>query len=87
MQKALDLGGTIVVSKPGTYKIAATLYIGSNTEIIFGKGVFLKKVDEQGAFAQVVLNKGALTKTYNENITIDGLHVITTELTTVPILL
>ncbi|MCE4565016.1 hypothetical protein INQ51_11910 [Maribellus sp. CM-23] len=76
MQKALDLGGTIVVSQPGTYKIASTLYVGSNTEMIFGKGVFLKKVDEQGRFAQVFINKGALTKTYNEHITIKGLHVM-----------
>ncbi len=79
LQKALDLGGTIIVSKPGTYKIASTIYIGSNTEIVFGKGVFLKKVNEQGLFAQVLLNKGALTKSYNENITIDGLYIITNE--------
>ena len=76
LQKALDMGGTIIVPKPGIYKIASTLYIDSNTEIIFGKGVSLKKVDEQGAFAQVFINKGALTKTYNENITIEGLHII-----------
>lgn len=76
LQKALDLGGTIVISQQGTYKIASTLYIGSNTEIIFGKGVSLKKVDEQGRFAQVFINKGALTRTYNEHITIKGLHVI-----------
>ncbi|MCE4565015.1 hypothetical protein INQ51_11905 [Maribellus sp. CM-23] len=76
MQKALDLGGTIVVSQPGTYKIASTLYIGSNTEIIFGKDVYLKKVDEQGAFAQILINKGAITRTYNEHITVDGLHII-----------
>ena len=76
MQRALDLGGTIVVSQPGTYKIASTLYIGSNTEIIFGKGVYLKKVDEQGAFAQILINKGAITRTYNEHITVEGLHII-----------
>ncbi|MFO7588724.1 MAG: hypothetical protein R6X22_11705, partial [Gemmatimonadota bacterium] len=76
LQKALDLGGTIVVSQPGVYNIASTLYIGSNTALIFGKGVSLKKVDEQGGFAQVIINNGALTKTYDENITIEGLHII-----------
>jgi len=79
MQKAIDLGGTIVVSKPGTYKIASTLYIGSNTSLIFGNDIYLKKVNEQGLFAQVILNKGALTKSYDEHITIEGLHVITNE--------
>ncbi len=76
LQKAVDMGGTIIVSQPGTYNIASTLYIGSNTKIIFGKGVSLKKVDEQGGFAQVIINKGALTKTYDENISVEGLHII-----------
>ncbi|RIH62862.1 hypothetical protein D1164_22795 [Mariniphaga sediminis] len=76
MQKALDQGGTIVVSQPGTYKIAKTLYIGSDTELVFGKGVSLKKVDEEGRFSQVFINKGALTKKYDERITIEGLHII-----------
>ncbi len=76
LQKALDQGGTIFVSEPGTYKIASTLYVGSNTSLIFGKGVYLKKENEHGAFAQIILNKGALTKTYNENISVEGLHVI-----------
>ncbi len=76
MQKALDKGGTIVVSEPGTYKIASTLYMGSNTSLVFGKGVFLQKENEQGGFAQVIINKGALTKTYDENISVEGLHII-----------
>lgn len=36
LQKALDNTGTIVVSQPGTYKIADTVYIGSNTSLVFG---------------------------------------------------
>ncbi len=76
MQQAVDHGGTIVVSRPGTYKIAGAVYIGSNTSLIFGNGIFLKKVDEQGKFTHVFLNKGALTKTYDQNITIEGLQII-----------
>ena len=76
LQKAVDGGGTIIVSRPGVYKTAATVYIGSNTHLIFGKGVALKKVDEQGSFAQVLINKGALTKKYDEHIAVEGLHVI-----------
>lgn len=76
LQRAVDHGGTIVVNRPGTYKIAGTVYIGSNTSLIFGNGIFLQKVDEQGKFTHLFLNKGALTKTYDQNITIEGLQII-----------
>ncbi len=46
LQRALDQTGTIVVSQPGTYKIAGTVFIGSHTSVIFGHNVFLKKSDE-----------------------------------------
>lgn len=76
LQEAVDRGGTIIVSAPGTYKTAATVHVGSNTRLVFGSGVFLKKVDEQGPFAQVLINRGALTKTYDENIAVEGLHIV-----------
>ena len=49
--------------------------MGSNTSLVFGKGVFLKKVDEEGSFTQVLINKGALTKIYDEGIAVEGLHI------------
>ena len=76
LQRAVDQGGTVVVGRPGTYAMAATVYLGSHTALHFGHGVFLKKVDEQGPFSQVLLNKGALTRTWDECITVDGLHLI-----------
>lgn len=76
LQKALEYGSTITVSKPGTYKFAETVYIGSNTTLDFGNGVFIKKVDEKRVFFHIILNKGALTKTYDENIVIKGLKII-----------
>ncbi|WP_228780129.1 hypothetical protein [Aquiflexum lacus] len=76
LQKALDQGGSIHVNRPGTYKIAGTVYIGSHTSLVFGNGVFLQKVDEEGTFTHVLLNKGALTKNYDEHISIQGLHII-----------
>ncbi|MBI4892683.1 MAG: hypothetical protein HY821_18810 [Acidobacteria bacterium] len=76
LQKAVDGGGTIVVSRPGTYLIADTVLLGSHTSLIFGNNVFLKKVAEQGPFTHVLLNKGALTKTWDENITVSGLQII-----------
>jgi hypothetical protein len=76
LQRAVDQTGTIIVSQPGTYKIAGTVFLGSHTSLIFGHNVFLKKVDEQGAFSHVLLNKGALTKTYDEHISVEGLSII-----------
>ena len=76
LQRAVDQGGTIIVSLPGTYSISGTVFIGSHTSLIFGKGVFLKKVVDQEPFSHVILNKGALTKTYDENIRIEGLHIM-----------
>ncbi len=76
LQQAVDQTGTIVVSLPGSYKIAGTIYIGSNTSLVFGNAVYLKKVNEQGKFSHVIVNKGATTKTYNSHISIKGLQII-----------
>jgi hypothetical protein len=76
LQRAVDQTGTIVVSRPGTYKIAGTVFIGSNTSLTFGNNVFLKKVAEPVPFTHVLLNKGALTKTYDRHIAVVGLQVI-----------
>jgi len=75
-QLAADKEGTILITSPGVYNMAGTVYLGSNTTLIFGNNVFLKKVDEAGKFSHVFLNKGAITKTYNQNIVIDGLTII-----------
>ncbi|WP_338357796.1 hypothetical protein [Yeosuana marina] len=76
LQKAVDRQGTILCSEPGTYKMAGTVYIGSNTTLELGNGVILKKVsDEVGPFTHVILNKGALTKEYDQHIIIRGLEI------------
>ncbi|MCK9618773.1 MAG: hypothetical protein M0R21_13175 [Lentimicrobiaceae bacterium] len=76
LQRAVDQKGTITVSNPGTYKVAGTVYIGSNTVIIFGNNIYLKKVDEHGTFSHVIVNKGAVTRTYDNHISIEGLQII-----------
>lgn len=75
LQAALDCGGTILVSRPGIYRVAATVLIGSHTTLVFGNGVILRKVDEEGPFGQVILNRGALTRTLNTGISIEGLRI------------
>jgi hypothetical protein len=76
LQKAVDQTGTVVVSRPGVYKMAGTVFIGSHTSLVFGNNVFLKKVAEPDPFTHVLLNKGALTKRYDEHISVDGLQVL-----------
>lgn len=76
LQRAVDQGGTIVVCRPGIYRIAGTVYIGSDTTLIFGNGVFLKKVADPDPFSHVLLNKGALTRTYDHHIAVVGLQII-----------
>lgn len=73
LQAALDKGGTIVISKIGTYKIAGTVFIGDSTSLVFSNGTSLQKVDEKGKFGYVIINKGAYTKTFNHHISITGL--------------
>jgi hypothetical protein len=75
LQKAVDQTGTITVTEPGVYKIAGTVYLGSNTTLDFGNNVKLKKVNEQGEFSHVLINKGAAKREYDYNIVINGLEI------------
>ncbi len=76
LQRAVDEGGTILITRPGIYNIAGTVYIGSHTTLCFSQGVSLRKVAPQGAFTHVFLNRGALSGTTDYNIVIEGLHLI-----------
>ena len=82
LQAAVDKGGTINISKIGTYKIAGTVYIGDSTSLVFGDGTSLEKSAENGKYGYVFLNKGALTKTYNYHISIIGLNLKVNEVDT-----
>jgi hypothetical protein len=80
LQRAVEGGGTIVVSRPGIYLLAGTVFLGSHTTLKFGNQTFLKKVDEEGCFTHVFLNKGALTKSYDTSICIENLNLIVNEM-------
>ena len=78
LQELLDIGGTIVIDVPGIYDIDGTLYVGSDTELVCGKGVKIRKTATTGG---VIINKGALSKEYDTNITIRGLNIVCNEKT------
>ena len=80
MQAALDVGGIITVNTPGTYELNDTLKIGSNTKLICCPGVIFKKT---GNYSNVLINKGSETRTYNENIEIDGLTIEVNEISNI----
>jgi hypothetical protein len=44
LQRAVDQGGTIVVSRPGIYAVAGTVFIGSNTSLLVVNSVPKKVV-------------------------------------------
>ncbi len=69
------LGGnkTLVVSKPGVYFMDSTVYIDDYTNLIFGKGVVLQKV---AYYMVAFVNRGALTRSLNTNIKIQGLKMV-----------
>ena len=76
LQRALDVGGYVAVTEPGDYKVADTVFIGGNTVFECAPGVRLVKSDEGKRFANVILNKGALTKSWDGNIVIRGLEIV-----------
>jgi hypothetical protein len=76
LQRLVEHGGTIIVSRPGVYKLAGTVSLTSNTTLSFGNNVKIEKVNEVGAFSHVFVNKGAANRVYDRNIEIDGLSLV-----------
>lgn len=76
LQNAVLGGGEIMISEPGVYEIADQILLDDDTALHFGEGVYLKRVENPDGNGYVFINRGAYTKTYNENISIDGLKLI-----------
>lgn len=75
-QKAVDAGGTVLVTVPGIYRISEQIEIGDNTKLVFGEGVVLQReTSVTGVNGNTFINKGALKGGYNRNIEIIGLHL------------
>ena len=76
LQNAVLGGGEILVDQPGVYEIADQIVLDDNTNLHFCEGAYLKRINNPDENGYVFINRGAYTKTYNENITITGLKLI-----------
>ncbi len=76
LQNAVRGGGEILVSNPGVYEIGDGILLDDDTILRFAEGVYLKRVSDPVENGYVFINRGAYTKTYNTNITIEGLRLI-----------
>lgn len=77
LQKALDGGGRIVVDGQGIYDISKSIFIDSNTELVFEEGVVLNKCKNNsgGLMSHMFINRHAFDRIYDENINIKGLNI------------
>ena len=78
LQRLCDNGGRIVIDVPGVYELDRTIFLSSDTELIFGAGTAVKRLpNEDGAENNYAfVNKGALTRSWDHDIIIRGLHLI-----------
>lgn len=76
LQEAVNLGGEIVVEKPGIYDLSETIEIGDDTALTFSEGVQIRRqASFKGRNGNVFVNKGFANGIYNRNISINGLHI------------
>ncbi|MBR1926723.1 MAG: hypothetical protein IJ840_03080 [Bacteroidales bacterium] len=77
LQRCLDGGGVVKVRKPGVYGVCKTIFLDSDTNLEFAEGVVLRRaMGPDSTFARYVfLNRGGLTREYDENISVRGLNI------------
>ncbi|MBE6665051.1 MAG: hypothetical protein E7603_02360 [Ruminococcaceae bacterium] len=76
LQNAVLGGGEILIDRPGVYEIADTVMLDDGTDLRFCEGAYLKRMNNPDENGYVFINRGAYTKTYNENISVTGLKLI-----------
>ena len=84
LQAAVDIGGEIRIDEPGIYDVAEQINIGSDTSLVFGAGVYIRRQSYEGEMGLLFVNKGAYTKEYDRNIKIIGLNLITNDVQCAP---
>lgn len=76
LNDALKNGGELHIDIKGTYEISETVILKSNTTIVFGEGVFIKRIPSKSENGYLFVNEGAYTRNFDENINIIGLNLI-----------
>lgn len=76
MEAALLRGGDVRLDAPGVYPLADTVYVGSDTTLSFGAGVYIRREHDGTTHGSLFVNRGALSSEWNKNISILGLKVI-----------
>ncbi len=76
LQRMLDIGGHVIIDKPGTYDICGMVYIKSHTTLEFKEGSALRRVSCEGGDGSIIQNRGAVTKEYDTDISILGMKLI-----------
>lgn len=76
LNRLFESSNDVEITEKGEYLIANTILIGSNSSLTCSEGVYFKRVDLSDKTGYVIANKGAYTRTYDENITITGLNII-----------
>jgi hypothetical protein len=77
LQKLIDKSGDIRIVEPGVYDVEGTIKIGSDTSLIFGANVYIRRVTtDNQKLLPLFINKGAYTRSYDSHIKIEGLNII-----------
>lgn len=64
---------TVIITTPGVYQLNNTLFLDDSTELICEPGVILKKT---AGYSFVLLNRGALTRSFNRSIKLSGVEIM-----------
>lgn len=76
LNNAVKNGGEVHIDIKGTYEVSETVMLKSNTTIVFGEGVIIKRIPSKSENGYLFVNEGAYTRNLNENINIIGLNLI-----------
>lgn len=76
LNEAVKNGGEVHIDLQGTYEVSDIVMLRSNTTLVFGENVKIKRTGSKLGNSYLFINKGAYKKEYDENIKIKGLKLI-----------
>ena len=78
LQQAVTQYEIVTVVAPGVYDIAGSVRLPSDTHLVFMEVVVLRRIplNDKRSESYLFVNDGAFSGTFNENISIDGAHIV-----------